>query len=1039
MKKEIRILLIEDVAADVVLINHELRSGGLAFSAAHVATREEFLHELREQPPDIILSDHGLPEFDGFTALSIAREHHPDIPFIFVTGSMGEELAITSLRDGATDYVLKSRMSNLVPAVQRALHLAHERSKRRQAERELRESEERFRLLISGVKDYALFMLDPNGLISSWNPGAELVLGYPASEVMGQHFERFYRQDDQAQGRPAQDLQIATSANRFDGEGWRLRKDQSPFWAHVDIRSLRDEGGKLRGFTQVIRDVTERMRYEESLRKSEERYRQLVELSPDGLLVLTQGRISFVNTAGGRLLGAGEIGQVLGRSLLEFVPPAAREALERRLAAVATGHEEAEADPTAADSPERSPPAAVEVTVLRSKGPVAVVEMALNAITFEGSPAVQVILHDVTAARAAAVALRESEARKAAIMETSLDAIVSIDHHGIVREWNPAAERIFGYARDQALGQRLDSLIVPAATAEKYLPGLADYLMTGVGSLIGRPIEILARRSNDEQFPIELALTQIPASEPPAFTAFIRDITDRKAADEALRQSESRKAAVLETALDAIVSIDSENKVIEWNPAAERIFGYSRELAMGRDMAELIVPRSNLEVRRKGLARFLQSGRGRMLGHRIEVMAMRANGAEFPVELTVTKIPGDGPPVYTSFIRDITDRRRTEEALRKSEERFRLLVEGVEDYAIYMLDTHGRITTWNAGAERIEGYRAQEIIGRRFHRFYTTEDAERKKPDQALAVATAEGRFHDERWQVRKDGSHYWASFVITALRDERGKLTGFSAIARDVTKRKHAEDEIRRLNTELEARVQERTAELEAAYREMEAFSYSISHDLRAPLIHIAGFVDMLKNDLGSKLDEKSRRHLQTICDSTENMGRMIADLLTFSRIGRADLHRVRFNLGDTVREVRRDLQAQMQGRTITWRVPELPDVFGDPFLLRQAIFNLLSNAVKYTRNRPEARIELSVETNDQEHTFAVRDNGAGFDMKYYSKLFGVFQRLHSASEFDGTGIGLANVRRIIQRHGGRTWAEGVVNEGATFYFTLPVITADT
>jgi PAS domain S-box-containing protein len=421
-------------------------------------------------------------------------------------------------------------------------------------------------------------------------------------------------------------------------------------------------------------------------------------------------------------------------------------------------------------------------------------------------------------------------------------------------------------------------------------------------------------------------------------------------------------------------------------------------------------------------------------GSRTEVMALRAKGAEFPVELTVTKIAGDGPLVYTSFVRDITERRRTEEALRKSEERFRLLVEGVEDYAIYMLDTHGRVTTWNAGAERIMGFRAQEIIGRRFHRFYTPDDVERKKADQALAVATAEGRFQDERWQVRKDGTQYWASFVITALRDEGGKLTGYSTIARDITKRKQAEDEIRRLNTELERRVQERTAELQAAYQEMEAFSYSISHDLRAPLIHIAGFVEMLKSDLGPQLDEKSRRHLQTICDSTESMGRMIADLLTFSRIGRAEMHKVRFNLTDTIKDARRDLQAQVQNRKITWIIPELPEVHADPFLLRQAMFNLLSNALKFTRRREEARIEITVETTDKEYIFAVRDNGAGFDMKYASKLFGVFQRLHSAGEFEGTGIGLANVRRIIGRHGGRTWAAGTVDAGATFYFSLPL-----
>ena len=1030
MKKELRILVLEDVAADVTLINHELRTAGVAFSAKRVETRDDFLRELEHHPPDLILSDHGLPGFDGFTALAMARDRCPDTPFIFVTGTMGEELAIDSLRSGATDYVLKTRISNLAPAVERALRLADERTKRRQAEKDLRESEERFRLLVSGVKDYAICMLDADGNISSWNSGAELVLGHRTSEVLGRHFSCLYRPQDRNDGKPARDLKAAATEGRFEDEGWRLRKGDVPFWAHVDLRALRDEDGRLRGFTQVTRDATERKRHEESLRKSEERYRRLVELCPDALLVLHEDGITFLNTAARKLLGAADPAQLLGRPFLDFVRADDRETIEKRLRDLAV---KGTSEPWGAHG--AGPPPFVEETLVRLDGAEVIVEMAVSRLTFDDEPALQVILHDVTASKAADAALHESEARKTAIVETSLDAIVSVDHRGIVREWNSAAERIFGYRRENALGQKLESLIVPPGMTEKYLPGLADYLMTGVASLIGRPIEVLGKRSSGEQFPIELALTQIPSSDPPFFTAFIRDITDRKNAEEALRRSEARKAAVLDTALDAIVSVDQQGRVIEWNPAAERIFGYSRELAMGREMAELIVPASNHELHRKGFTRFLQTGRGRMMGHRVEVTAMRANGAEFPVELTVTRIPGDGPAVFTSFIRDITERRRTEEALRKSEERFRLLVEGVEDYGIYMLDTHGRITTWNAGAERIEGYRAQEIIGRRFHRFYTAEDVERKKPDQALAVATAEGRFQDERWQVRKDGTHYWASFVITALRDESGKLTGFSTIARDITKRKHAEDEIRRLNTELERRVQERTSELQAAYHEMEAFSYSISHDLRAPLIHIAGFAEMLKSDLGARLDEKSRRHLETICESTENMGRMIADLLTFSRIGRAEMHKVRFNLTDTFKDVRRDLQAQTLNRKVAWVIPEMPDVFGDPFLLRQAIFNLLANALKYTRSRAEARIEVSVETTDKEHIFAIRDNGAGFDMKYVGKLFGVFQRLHSASEFEGTGIGLANVRRIVQRHGGRTWAEGVVDGGATFFFTLPIV----
>jgi PAS domain S-box-containing protein len=1030
VKKDLQILLLEDAPADVTLIDHELRRAGLSFQVKRVETREDFSRELERNPPDVILSDHGLPSFDGFAALELAREQRPDVPFIFVTGSMGEELAIESLRGGATDYVLKNRIGNLAPAVERALRLADERTKRRQAEKELRESEERFRLLVSGVKDYAICMLDPDGRISSWNSGAELVLGHSAAEVVGRSFDCFYRDSDREGGKPARDLEVAAKEGRFEEESWRVRGGQAPFWAHVDIRALRDDSGRLRGFTQVTRDVTERMRAQQALRKSEERYRRLVELSPDALMVVHKGEIAFVNSSAQRLLGATEPEQLLGRPFLDFIHPDGREAVADRLQKLAAQ----ESRPPWADESRPGPASSfLQEAIIRLDGTELSAEIGATRLTFQDEPAIQIILHDVTLQKHAAAALRESEARKAAVLETSLDAIVGLDQKGVVREWNPAAEKIFGYRREEAIGNRLDALVIPSAKTAKHVPGLSDYLTSGgATNLLGRPMEFMARRANGEEFPAEIALTQIPM-EPPFYTAFMRDITDRKNAEEALRRSEARKSAILETALDAIVTIDPAGKIIEWNPAAEKIFGYSRELALGRAFTDLIAPASNEELARKGLARYLQTGRGRLLGQRLELTAIRANGADFPVELTITHIAGEDQMLFTSFIRDITERRRTEEALRKSEERFRLLVEGVEDYAIYMLDTHGRVTTWNAGAERIHGFRAQEIVGRRFHRFYTPDDCTRRKPDQALAVATSEGRYQDEHWLVRKNGAPFWASFVITALRDENGKLTGFSTISRDVTKRKNAEDEIRRLNAALERQVQERTAELQSAYNEMEAFSYSISHDLRAPLIHIAGFVEMLKVDLGPKLDDRSRRHLDTICNSTEHMGRMISDLLTLSRLGRAEMHKVRLALGDMVKDVQRELSAQLQNRPIDWIVGDLPEVYADPVLLRQALVNLVSNALKFTRSRSDARIEIGTVPNEAEDAFFVRDNGVGFDMKYASKLFGVFQRLHAATEYEGTGIGLANARRILQRHGGRIWAESTPNEGATFYFTLP------
>jgi light-regulated signal transduction histidine kinase (bacteriophytochrome) len=289
---------------------------------------------------------------------------------------------------------------------------------------------------------------------------------------------------------------------------------------------------------------------------------------------------------------------------------------------------------------------------------------------------------------------------------------------------------------------------------------------------------------------------------------------------------------------------------------------------------------------------------------------------------------------------------------------------------------------------------------------------------------------------VRKDGSRFWAQGILTALRDDEGKLRGFSKIAHDITQQKEAEEKIRQLNEQLEQRVHARTAQLEAANNELEAFSYSISHDLRAPLRHIAGYVEILQGEAGDKLDQQAREHLQTVADSAKNLGELIDALLAFSRMGRTEMRQDRVRLADLVAEAQRELRRDAEGRNIDWQVGTLPEIQGDPIMLRQVIINLLSNALKYTRKRTQAKIEIGASETGRETVFFVRDNGTGFDMKYANKLFGVFQRLHNGNEFEGVGIGLANVRRIIHRHGGRVWAEGKSDEGATFYFAIPKIT---
>ena len=643
---------------------------------------------------------------------------------------------------------------------------------------ELNIDEKLLSLLVSSVKDYAIFMLNPEGTIISWNKGAENIKGYGEEEIIGQHMCIFYTHDDNLQREPQQNLTKALQKGSYETEGWRIRKDGSAFWANVVFTPVYDDNKQLLGFAKVTRDVTER-------KKAENR--------KDELNIELEKRV--------------------------------KENTEKIIA---------------------------------------------------------------------------NELRYRKLIENSHDGITLLDKELNTIYRSSSAERINGWNNDERAEHKIIDLLHPA---------------------------------------------------------------DR------------------EVVTNVLVKVLT-------NPGMPVVLCYR---------------------------------------------TLHKKGHYIWVECVFTNMLGDAAikAIVCNF-RDVSERKATEELMQKTNDELMAYKFALDESAIVAItDNNGIITHVNSNFSKISKFSKDELIGQS-HRIINSGYHDKSFIKNLWETIKRGEIWKGELKNKAKDGTCYWVDTTIVPFLDENGLPYQYMAIRSDITERKQSEETINLLNESLEKKVVERTLELETANKDLESFSYSVSHDLRTPLRAVNGYSAMIKEGFAGMDDAERNRIIGVIADNAVLMGKLIDDLLAFSRLGRQEIKRNFVNMHTLVEVCVRELSGN-DTKTCKINIHPIPDCSVDSSMIKQVWMNLIGNAIKYSSKKDCPQIEIGFAPGDDEEIYFVKDNGAGFDMKYSSKLFNVFQRLHRKDEFEGTGIGLAFTKRIIDRHHGRIWVEAAPNEGATFYFSLP------
>lgn len=649
---------------------------------------------------------------------------------------------------------------------------------------------------------------------------------------------------------------------------------------------------------------------------------------------------------------------------------------------------------------------------------------------------------------------------KSLISEVQDYAIVVLDANGNITSWHKGAEKIEGYLSDEVIG-RNHRIFYSKEDRDNGVPGqlLATALKNGRATHEGWCV-----RKDGTRFWGDVCLTPVHNKQGDCigYVIITRDFTGRKRADDnysnfieelkqkndELKASEERFHKMVGEVTDyVVISIDKTGKILDWNKGAERIKGYKAQEIIGKNF-RLFYTKEDKERKLPEALLKEASEKGSVLH---EGWRVKKDGTRFWGSIAITALHDDKGEIFgfSKVTKDLTEKKTADdqlsnfadellfsnEELRKSEERYHKMVSEVKDYAIIMLDKNGIIQNWNAGAEFIKGYTANEAIGKSFEMFYPEEDIQNKLPTRLLDEAARAGRVAHEGWRLRKDRTRFWGSVVITALHDASGAHIGFSKVTRDLTERKEAEDQAKADAVELERK----NRSLQRLNAEISSFAFVASHDLKEPLRKIQTFASRIPDVINSP--EEIMHLLHKISGSASRMQKLMEDLLAYSHVSSNNKNFQRVDLNAVVDAVQKDLELTIADKNAQLKIDELPTINGISFQLEQLFLNLLTNALKFSKPDVPPVIKITSSTligkeiplgltNDTKkyYKISVSDNGIGFPDEHSQKIFEVFQKLHDKRAISGSGVGLAIVKRVMENHGGLIMAEGMPDVGATF-----------